>query len=152
MRLWSWDIFLHIFLLHAAILNRSFALHFYWKYHSFHGFILFLASLFVAQRSKYRYFKVPKPFLQFRNVLLRYRHIKCIYTNYIWHRRYLGHQIDNLCGALLPFLVHGSGVAPILVSLCYHWGALDLTLFLFRYGLGKCKSKGISGLGSLDFE
>ena len=85
-----------------------------------HGFILFLAPLFVAQNPKYRDFKVPKPFLQFRNVLLRYRHIKCIYTNYIGHKRYLGHQIGNLCGALLLFLVHGSWVAPILISLCYH--------------------------------
>ena len=135
-----------------TVLNQSFMLYVYCKYHSFYLFILFLASLFVAQNPKYRDFKVLKPFLQFRNVLLRYRHIKCIYTNYICHRRYIGHQIDDLCGALLPFLVHGNGVASILVSLCYHWGALDLTLFLFRYGLGKCKIKGISGLGSPDFE
>ena len=113
-----WNKSAYIFWLNASILDRSLALHFYWKYHSFHGFILFLASLFIAQSPKYRDFKVPKPFLQFRNVLLRYRHIKCIYTNYIWHRRYQGHQTDDLCSALLPFLVHGSGVAPILVSLC----------------------------------
>ena len=78
-----WNKSAYIFWLNASILDRSLALHFYWKYHSFHGFILFLASLFIAQSPKYRDFKVPKPFLQFRNVLLRYRHIKCIYTNYI---------------------------------------------------------------------
>ena len=109
-------------------------------------------SLFVAQSPKYRDLKVPNPFLQFKNVFLRYRHIKCIYKNYIGYIRYLGHQIDNLCGALLPFLVHGSGVAPILISLFYHLGALDLTLFIFRYGLGKYKIEIISGLGGLAFE
>src|ERR1700678_1014679 len=62
-------------------------------------FILFLALLFVAQSLKYRDFKVPKPFLQFRNVLLRYRHIKCMYTNYrvfqTWPTR--GQLMSQLC-------------------------------------------------------
>jgi hypothetical protein len=53
---------------------------------------------------------------------------------------------------ITAILVDGSRVAPIFVSSCYHWGALDLTSFIFRYGLKKCKIEGISGLDGLDFE
>ena len=46
-----------------------------------------------------------------------YGPVKCLYTNYIVHIRYIRHQIDKLYGALLPFLLDGSVVAIILVSL-----------------------------------
>jgi len=46
-----------------------------------------------------------------------YGPVKCLYTNYIVHIRYLRHQIDRLYGALLSFFLDGSVVAMILVSL-----------------------------------
>ena len=88
-------------------------------------------------RSKIVKFKIPHIVLQFSNVPQRYICIKCVYTAYIVHIRYLGPQIDNLYSALLPFLVDASGVAIILISSCYLGCALDLKLFLFIYKLGR---------------
>ena len=47
--------------------------------------------------------------LQLRNVLMIYWLMKCIYANFIMHKRYSRYQIDNLYGALLLILVDGSG-------------------------------------------
>ena len=68
-------------------------------------------------KSEIQIFVLPMLFLQLKYNLLIYRSIKCVYTNYIVHIRCLRHQIDNLYYGLLSFLVDGSGITLILVSL-----------------------------------
>jgi len=68
-------------------------------------------------KSEIHKFIIPKLFLQLKYILLVYRPIKCVYTNYIVPIRYLRHQIDKLYGTLLPFFVDGSGVEKHIVSL-----------------------------------
>jgi hypothetical protein len=67
-------------------------------------------------RTKIHEFMKPKSFLSLRNVLLIYRHIKCIYSDCMIHIRYLRHQVDNLFSTLLQSFVNVSGVAIFLVS------------------------------------
>ena len=50
------------------------------------------------------------PFFQLNYILLIYKSKICIYMNYIVHIRYVRDQIDQIYGALLPFLVDDSGV------------------------------------------
>jgi len=84
-------------------------------------FLLFfyISSIHIicCTKSEIQRFVLPMLFLQLKYNLLIYRHIKCVYTNYIVHIRCLRHQIDNLYCALLSFLADGSGVTVILVSL-----------------------------------
>ena len=68
-------------------------------------------------RSEIQKFMIPKLFLQLKYILLIYMPINCVYMNYIVVISILRHQIDKLYGALLPFLVDGSGVTRNIVSL-----------------------------------
>ena len=54
-------------------------------------------------------FMTPKQFLQLKSILIIYRHIKNIHTNYIVYIRYPRYQIYKLQCTLLSFLVDGIG-------------------------------------------
>ena len=79
-------------------------------------FYICFSFIICCTKSKIQKFMIPKPFLQLKYILLIYRSINCVYTNYIVLIRYIRHQIDKLYGALLPFLVDGSRVASNIVS------------------------------------
>src|SRR5882762_7927734 len=79
-------------------------------------YISFIFNIFCT-KSEIHIFVLPMLFLQLKYNLFIYRSIKCVYTNYIVHIRCLRNQIDNLYCALLSFLVDGSGITVILVSL-----------------------------------
>ena len=84
-------------------------------------FILWFYILFIFNncciKSEIQIFLIPKLYLQLKYTIFIYWCNRCIDTNYIVHIRFMGHQMDELNGALLSFLVYGSGVEVILVSL-----------------------------------
>jgi hypothetical protein len=79
----------------------------------------YISFIFIicCTKSEIQIFVLLMLFLQLKYNILIYRPIKCVYTNYIVQIRCLRHQIDNLYCALLSFLVDGSWIAVILVSL-----------------------------------
>ena len=86
--------------------------------------IPFISSLYLifwfiihCSRCKIQILLIPKLYLKVINVLWMYKHIKCIYANYIVHIMNPWLNMDNLYEILLTILVDGNGVAIILISL-----------------------------------
>ena len=76
----------------------------------FGRFIYILISLIIRFIwSEIHKFMNLKQFLQLKCVLMIYKHIKSIYTNYMMYVEYTRNYIDNLHDALLMFLVDESG-------------------------------------------
>ena len=83
------------------------------------SFYIFVSLNICFTKFEIHKFMTPEPFLQLKCVLMIYRHIKSIHTNYIVYIKYPRYQIYKLQCTLLSFLVDGSGVAIMLVSSVY---------------------------------
>ena len=83
------------------------------------SFYIFVSLNICFTKFEIHKFMTPEPFLQLKCVLMIYRHIKSIHTNYIVYIKYPRYQIYKLQCTLLSFLVDGNGVAIMLVSSVY---------------------------------
>ena len=81
------------------------------------SFYLIFWFIIHCSRCKIQILLIPKLYLKVINVLWMYKHIKCIYANYIVHIMNPWLNMDNLYEILLTILVDGNGVAIILISL-----------------------------------